>query len=177
MTAEEMMMPDEGEWVRFFFVLGAIAAGIFLSEGLRKLAGLHPEFSRKVVHGGVGFGILFAPRLFISPVPLLLLAAVFAIVNGLAIRKGWLKGMHGLSRRSYGTVYFPVSLFILVLLFWETSPEIVVLSMFAFALGDAAAALVGESIRRPHTFMQSTRRSSAGLGLSFWPDSPLRCSQ
>lgn len=150
-----MVMPDGGEWARFVFVLLAIIGGIGISEFLRTLAGLHPEFSRKVVHGGVGFGILFAPSLFVSPVPLLLLSAIFVLVNLLAIKMGWLQGIHGQSRPSYGTVYFPIALFILVLLFWQRSPEIVALAMFAFSLGDAAAALVGESLTSPHTFILS----------------------
>ncbi len=173
MTDTFLVMPDAAEWQRFVIVVLVISGAIGLSELLRKTFHLHPEFSRKIVHGGVGFGILFGPDLFVSPVPILLLSALFTAVNFMAVRKGWLKGMHGLARRqSYGTVYFPISLFVLALFFWQRSPEIVVLSMFTFSLGDAAAALVGESLRSPHTFSLTgdpkSYEGSAALAFVTW---------
>src|SRR3989304_4878990 len=141
--------PDEIEWIRCAVLAAGILLVIGISELLRSVARFHPEYSRKTVHILVGSGLLFAPRLFISPIPLLVLSVLFILVNGIAIRTGVLKGMHEPGRPSWGTVYFPLSLFVLTLVFWNRSPEIVVLSMFAFSIGDAAAALVGGSMRQP----------------------------
>jgi len=140
---ESIVWPDDAEWLRIGVVFTGILALIGLTEGLRYVARFPSEVSRKFVHFAIGVGILFSPRLFLSPVPLILLSLVFIPINLLAVWKGWLPGIHGPDRRSFGTVYFPVSLLVLTVVFWQRSPELVALAMFSFAVGDAAAALVG----------------------------------
>lgn len=151
----EVVWPDAAEWTRLPLVVLALGGLIGVGELLRKLTHASPEVSRKFVHIGVGAALLLAPRLFISPIPLLVLSVVFAAFNGVAIKAGWLKGMHGRSRRSLGTVYFPISLFLLTVFFWHRSPELVVLAMFSFSMGDAAASIVGESWKRPTEYTLS----------------------
>lgn len=148
----EVLWPDIIEWIRLPLVVGALAGLIVVGEFLRKAGHFAPEFSRKFVHIAVGAALLLAPRLFISPVPILLLSILFALSNGVAIRAGWLKGIHGPKRRSLGTVYFPISLGVLTILLWHHSPEMVVLAMFTFSMGDAAAAIVGESLKKPTSY-------------------------
>ncbi len=151
----EVLWPDVIEWIRLPLVVFALAGLIGLGEVLRRLTHLAPEYSRKFVHIAVGAALLLAPRLFISPIPLLILSVIFALINGVAIKAGWLKGIHGPARRSLGTVYFPVSLFLLTLFLWHRSPDVVVLSMFVFSMGDAAAAIVGESLKKPTVYTMS----------------------
>lgn len=154
-TWSELLWPATVEWIRFGAVLLGIAAVIGLSELFRSLGHLPAEVSRKSVHILIGTWILFSPRLFISPVPLILLCVIFIAVNTAAIRTGMLKGMHGPKRESLGTVYFPVSFLVLVILFWQRSPELVALAMFSFSIGDAAAAVVGESLAAPAVYSLS----------------------
>lgn len=149
----EVLWPDITEWIRLPIVVVALAGLIVVGEFLRKAGRFSPEFSRKFVHIAVGGALLLAPSLFISPVPILILSILFAVSNGVAIRAGWLKGIHGPKRRSLGTVYFPVSLGVLTVLLWHHSPEMVVLAMFTFSMGDAAAAIVGESLPRPTSYI------------------------
>jgi uncharacterized protein (TIGR00297 family) len=156
----EVLWPDTIEWIRLPMVVVALAGLIVVGEVLRKMAHFSPEFSRKFVHIAVGAGLLLGPSLFISPVPFLILSVLFALSNGVAIRAGWLKGIHGPKRRSLGTVYFPISLGALTVLLWHHAPEIVVLAMFTFSMGDAAAAIVGESLRRPTAYSLSGDQKS-----------------
>ena len=157
---ESIVWPDDAEWLRIGVVFTGILALIGLTEGLRYVARFPSEVSRKFVHFAIGVGILFSPRLFLSPVPLILLSLLFIPINLLAVWKGWLPGIHGPDRRSFGTVYFPVSLLVLTVVFWQRSPELVALAMFSFAVGDAAAALVGESLPRPRTYTLTGDRKS-----------------
>jgi len=56
-----------------------------------------------------------------------------------------LKGIHETDRISYGTVYFPVSFFILVCWFWHKDPAILQTAMLIMAFGDPVARLGREN--------------------------------
>ena len=152
--------PTATEWVSFGIVLAGLASFIGAGEAVRSALRWSPEFTRKLVHICVGVLIFFAPAIFTSAVPAMLLAVVFIIINLLAIRFGFLKGMHNTERSSYGTVYYPLAFLILVILFWHRAPMILSLSILVLALGDAAAAIVGEAIRNPAIYELSGDRKS-----------------
>ena len=72
-------------------------------------------------------------------------ALIFILLNFFAIKKDLLKGIHETDRISYGTVYFPISFFILVCWFWQRDLAILQTAMLILALGDPVASWVGES--------------------------------
>jgi uncharacterized protein (TIGR00297 family) len=129
-------------------VLAVLAA----VEFARRRFDLPQEASRKAVHVGTGLLVFFAPMLFTAKLPVLLLALSFTLLNALAYRLQWLSAVHRVSRRSFGTVYYPFALFLLALLFWESSPGIVVAAMSVMALGDGLAGIVGELLPAPHMY-------------------------
>ena len=117
--------PTNSEWIYFISILFGLGTFVVAAELIRKALHWSPEVTRKLVHIATGVLIYFAPEVFHSGIPAILLASVFIIVNYAAIRFGLLKGMHGTNRRSYGTVFYPLSFLILVLLFWESMPQII----------------------------------------------------
>jgi uncharacterized protein (TIGR00297 family) len=160
--------PSPGEWVRFGTILGGICAVIGIGEAVRLALRWPPEFTRKLVHISVAILIFFAPQLFESGVPAIILAVLFTFVAFAAIKLGLLKSLHSVSRGAYGTVYYPLAFLILVVLFWNSHPEIVSLSMLALGLGDASAAIVGESIARPTVYhLTSDKKSVQGSTAMF----------
>jgi len=160
--------PSISEWTLFVLLFVAIALFIAVAEFLRKRFNGSPEITRKLVHILTGVLIYFAPDLFTSGIPAIALAMVFISVNYTAIRFGLLKGIHGTNRRSYGTVYYPLSFLILVLLFWDSAPFIISVSILILALGDAAAAIVGENIPSAHTYnLTSDKKSFEGSTAMF----------
>jgi uncharacterized protein (TIGR00297 family) len=152
--------PSEVEWIRFAEILAGISATIGIGEGIRSVLHWSPEFTRKLVHISVALLIFFAPNLFVTALPALVLAISFTIVAYVAIRLGLLKSLHSVARGAYGTVYYPLAFLVLVLLFWNSHPEIVSLSMLSLGLGDAAAAIVGESIKNPRLFRLTSDKKS-----------------
>jgi uncharacterized protein (TIGR00297 family) len=152
--------PSEVEWIRFAEILAGISATIGTGEGIRFALHWSPEFTRKLVHISVALLIFFAPTLFVTALPPLVLAISFTIVAYVAIRLGLLKSLHSVARGAYGTVYYPLAFLVLVLLFWNSHPEIVSLSMLSLGLGDAAAAIVGESIKNPRLFRLTSDKKS-----------------
>lgn len=155
-----LSLPSADEWWRLVIVVPAVMAMILAGEGARVLFRLPSEFTRKFVHISVGLLIFCAPWIFTNAIPALVLAALFVVMNAVAVNLGLFKSMHGTSRVTYGTVYYPLAFLILILLFWRTAPMILALSMLVLALADAAAAIVGETLRHPTTYRLSSDKKS-----------------
>jgi phytol kinase len=124
--------------------LVTLLSGLRLAQ--RRLA-LSAELSRKLFHIGGGLSTLAFPWLFHSPWPVLALAPVtigafLALKYLRGLRRGLGNVLYGVSRRSLGEVYMPLSLTLVWLLsggkaLWFCIPTL------ALTLADPAAALVG----------------------------------
>ena len=78
------------------------------------------------------------------------------------------KGMDSVERQTYGTVYYPLAFLILVIAFWNSYPAIISISMLILALGDAFAAIVGESVKNPKLYNLTGDRKSVQGSLSMF---------
>ncbi len=158
------------DWLRFIFFLCGIALFIFMAEKTRQRLGWSAEVNRKLVHVLTGILVFFSPFFFVSNRPLAWLAVLFIAVDLFGVATGRLKGMHGTARKSYGTVFYPLTFLILVLFCWDGRKTVLVLSMLVLALADAAAALVGENLKKPHEIIlwkdKKSLEGSAVMALS-----------
>lgn len=125
---------------------------ILIAEGLQKLKHLTSDATRKIVHVTTGFFVAVTPFLFQSRWPILFVCIGFAIINLVAIQLGYLDGMHATQRKSYGTVFYPLALALLLLFYWENHPLILVISMLILAFADPLAATVGQRIKNPSIY-------------------------
>ncbi len=163
-----LLTPAAWEWGRFALILTGLGTVVGIGEFIRRKLGWKAEVTRKFVHVSVGLLIFFAPSLFEVAFLPMLLAGTFILVDLVAVRKGLLVGMHGTARYSYGTVYYPFSFLVLIIFFWYDAPEIVSLGMASLALGDAAAAIVGESLHAPHEYhLTRDKKSLEGSAAMF----------
>lgn len=140
------------DWLLFAGFFVGILLFIIVAEKARSLLGWPAEVNRKLVHVGTGLLIFFCAFLFESNVPLIWMAIIFMLVNLVGVRTGLLKGMHGTQRHTYGTVYYPLTFLILVATCWENHKVILMMSMLILSISDAAAAIVGESLKDPHVY-------------------------
>ncbi len=148
------------DWgLSFVFIVGIVGV-LGLADILLKKLNVHPHTTRRSVHILVGCLVCFAPFIFKTQLPVLLVALIFAVMNFFAIKMNLLKGIHETDRISYGTVYFPVSFFILVCWFWHKDPAILQTAMLIMALGDPVASWVGESRKKPLLFTVLTDKKS-----------------
>lgn len=139
------------DWLMILGLFGGILLLIAFSELLRRWRGWPGEVTRKLVHVLVGVMMFFIPILLSASLPMVLIAAFFTLGNWIAIRLHLLQGMHG-ARESYGTAYYPFAFLLLVLLAWPDQVILIISAMMVLALGDAAAAIVGESLARPRKY-------------------------
>jgi uncharacterized protein (TIGR00297 family) len=160
--------PSIEEWELFLTIFGAIIAFLAIVEFLRYLLHGSQEITRKTVHILIGVLIFFAPQLFHSGIPPLTFAVSFTAITFVTVKLGLLKSIHDTTRVSYGTVFYPVSLLLLIILFWDSAPHILSISILVMALGDAAAGIVGENISSPHEYrLTSDKKSIEGSSTMF----------
>jgi uncharacterized protein (TIGR00297 family) len=76
--------------------------------------------------------------------------------------------MHDTKRPTYGTVYYPLSFLILIIIFWNFDRLIISISILVLALADAGAAIVGESLKKPNEYrLTSDKKSVEGSAAMF----------
>ncbi|MEJ2635738.1 MAG: DUF92 domain-containing protein [Calditrichia bacterium] len=143
--------PPLEDWLNLGMLFLGMLVFILISEFVRHRFHWRQEVTRKIVHISVGVLLLFTPLLLKTSLPLLVIAGFFTIFNFIALRKNLLPGIH-ISRDNLGTVYYAFSFFVLVLLFWDQYKIIIIASMMVMAIGDAAAAIVGHSVAKPHQY-------------------------
>ncbi|MBN2780737.1 MAG: DUF92 domain-containing protein [Candidatus Marinimicrobia bacterium] len=148
------------DWGLFFVFTVAILVILAVADMFLKLLKIHPHNTRRLVHILVGCLVCTAPFIFESRIPVLVIAFLFAVMNYFAIKYKLIRSIHETDRISYGTVYFPISFFILVFWFWEKDPAILLTAMLIMAFADPVASWVGESRRKPLLFTILTEKKS-----------------
>lgn len=146
-------------------LLGLVGAG----EALRAWGGLSAERTRQLVHAGVGLFVAATPVLFVHPFLVYVLAVAFVGVNFVTLRSGWWPGIHGTTRRSLGTVAFPLGLIPALFFCWTLDPGRVYALQVAFvllALADPLAAIVGRRWGKKVYGSKTVEGSAAFFGVA-----------
>ncbi len=139
--------------LRDWFVLSGftalIAALLFGTEKWRQQQRLRTGHSRKLVHFLTGLLMLASPFLFESHLPLLFISLLFILVNVLALRFGLFPAIQIATRKSWGTVFYPIAFFLLIAWFWKRDRLALMVGMSLLAIADVCAALAGERAAQP----------------------------
>ena len=147
-------------FVYVFAILGA-------AEGLRRAFRLPVEFTRKVVHIGVGMWAWGTAALFTDKWFALIPPAVFVVLNYISYRRTLFAAMEVEDKSNLGTVYFPIAFAAIILLFFDISKPLMVAALMPMTWGDAFAAIVGKRYGRHHYVLFGSRRSMEGSAAMF----------
>jgi uncharacterized protein (TIGR00297 family) len=153
-------LPTADEWFFSGIVLFLVLMMIVAAELVRRLMNGNSEITRKFVHVVAGVLMAFAPTVFYSGIPAILLSTLAIIGTFIAVRFGFLQSLHDTERISYGTTYHPLAFLLLVLAFWDDAPHILSIAILILAIPDALAAIVGRSVSAPHVFAFSNDRKT-----------------
>ena len=143
----------------YAFVCGLIAVATVLVRGHT----LSARAARKVIHVGVAHWWLLAMVTMDDPWVASVGPFSFIIINALALRFRLLPAMEA-EGRNWGTVYFPVSLLLLVNLCWRhVMPTWVgAIAVLVLGWGDGLAALVGDRFNGWGFRIWGVRKTVAG---------------
>lgn len=130
------------------FPLGAVFAYlvilVILAEALSRLITNDPELTRKVVHIGSGNVILLAWWLNISRTVIISAAIIAAAIALLSYVIPILPSIESVNRKSFGTLFYAMSMGLLVAYFWQDAPQYAVIGILIMAWGDGMAAIIGQ---------------------------------
>jgi dolichol kinase len=135
-----------GLLISIIYIFGLIGA----AEGLRRWRGYSNDFTRKVIHIGVGMLTWALPFLFSEPWLFIMACLGFMILNLLDWRYGFFAAMSSSSRSNLGTVYFPLGAAVVAYVFWD-NPPIMVAALMPLTWGDGLAPAIGKLYGR-HTY-------------------------
>jgi len=154
-----------GVIISIFFVAIILA----LSELIRKLSKFDTEFTRKFVHIGVSHWWLVAMFLIKDMRFALIAPVIFVFLNYYSYKKELIKSMErGKDSSDLGTVYFPISLIVLILLTWKGGllgqdlRYLGALGVLIMGYGDGFAAIIGQSFGRRRYKIFGNQKSLEG---------------
>jgi len=141
-----------------------IFAIIGLAELLRKKRGYSSDFTRKVIHIGVGMMSWALIYIFTSPWPFVIMCLLFAVFLYLDFRFGFFPAMASKDKNNMGTVYFPLAAATAVYIFWS-QPPLMVAALMPLTWGDGLAPVVGRAFaKRPYYIGNHKRTLEGSLG-------------
>ncbi|MEM8674807.1 MAG: diacylglycerol/polyprenol kinase family protein [Cyanobacteria bacterium P01_G01_bin.67] len=143
------LLPNLGNtWHNLVLPLGAVfgylALLIVLAEILSHLLPNDPELTRKVVHIGSGNVILLAWWLEISQEVIISAAIIAAAIAIISYILPILPSIESVGRKSFGTLFYALSMGLLTLFFWQDRPQYTVIGILIMAWGDGMAAIIGQ---------------------------------
>jgi len=140
------MMTDFG-WA----IIVLVALGIIMGIAKVFSAGLSTEWSRKIVHVGMGcvslgFPFMFENRLTFLYLGMITILVLLVLRLNKKLRKNLGDALLGVNRKSFGELYFVAAIAVVFLLHQEPYEYLISIAVLTFA--DSIAALVGASYGR-----------------------------
>lgn len=108
--------------------------------------GVRSEWTRKIVHAGTGLITLLFPLVLESHWQVLLLCGSFLVLLLASSKFGWLPSINGIDRKSYGSLLYPVIVYLCFLIYATSGKGLILFYMpvLILAICDPVAALVGK---------------------------------
>lgn len=148
-------------WLGLIICIAYVFAMIGLAEALRRRLGYGINFTRKVIHIGVGMMSWGLHVLFDTPWFFIAACAAFVVINYADWRYGFFASMASKDQNNLGTVYFPIAAAAVALLFWEQQP-LMVAALMPLTWGDGLAPVVGRAYGKRTYFVYQHMRTVEG---------------
>tara|TARA_B100000989_G_scaffold284649_1_gene251654 strand:+ start:201 stop:845 length:645 start_codon:yes stop_codon:yes gene_type:complete len=144
--------------LKFAFILIYIFF-IFLVSIIYK--GFNPknkEVLRKIIHIGIGPLIPFAKFLDINQTSALYFTGFVSCLTFINYQFKLFPTIEDIDRKSYGTLFYCLSLFILIYLYWDKDPTSLIAGFFIMTFGDGLAGLIGKNFNsKSWTFLKQKK--------------------
>ena len=134
------------------------------------------EVVRKIIHIGIGPLIPIAQFLQINQNSALIFTGFVSILVFINYNYKLFPTIEDVERKSYGTLFYCLSLFILIYLFWDKYPYALISGFFIMTFGDGLAGLIGKSFNSKSWIFFKQKKSLFGTMTMFLTSLIVVCS-
>lgn len=134
------------------------------------------EIVRKIIHIGIGPLIPIAQFLKINQNSALIFTGIVSVMVFINYRYKLFPTIEDVKRKSYGTLFYCLSLFILIYLFWDKDPYALISGFFIMTFGDGLAGLIGKSFDSKSWIFFKQKKSLLGTMTMFLTSLIVICS-
>ncbi len=131
--------------IKFTLILLYLFLIFLISIVFKKYNENSRELVRKIIHIGIGPLIPIAQFLKINQNSALIFTGIVSLLVLINYTYKLFPTIEDVERKSYGTLFYCLSLFILIYLFWDKDPYALITGFFIMTFGDGLAGLIGKS--------------------------------
>jgi len=125
------------------------------------------EIVRKIIHIGIGPLIPIAQFLEIDQNSALIFTGIVSFLVFINYTYKLFPTIEDVERKSYGTLFYCLSLFILIYLFWDKDPYALVAGFLTMTFGDGLAGIIGKSYKSNSWTLFKQKKSLFGTVTMF----------
>ncbi len=148
--------------LKVFVICIYILSIFFLSSIFEKENPNNHELKRKIIHIGIGPLIPIAQFLRIDQNSALFFTGIISLLVLTNYTYKIFPTIEDIERKSYGTLFYCLSLFILIFLFWDKDPYSLITGFFIMSFGDGLAGLIGKTFNSKSWILFKQKKSLFG---------------
>ena len=148
--------------LNFVFILIYIFIIFFISIIYKRFNPNNKEVLRKIIHIGIGPLIPLAKFLGIDQISALYFTGLISLLTFINYQSKLFPAIEDVDRKSYGTLFYCLSLFILIYLYWNKDPTSLMAGFFIMTFGDGFAGLIGKNFQSKSWFFLNQKKSFFG---------------
>ena len=120
------------------------------------------ELHRKFIHIGIGPIIPIAQYLEINQKSAFFTTGIISLLILFNYRYKLFPAIEDIERKSYGTLFYCLSLFVLIFLYWNKDPTSLVIGFLIMTFGDGFAGLIGKNFKSKNWIFFKQTKSLLG---------------
>ena len=152
---------------KFVFICFYIFLIFLISLLCKKFNPNNKEALRKIIHIGIGPLIPLAKFLDIDQISALYITGIISLLTFINYQFKLFPTIEDVDRKSYGTLFYCLSLFILIYLYWNRDPTSLIAGFFIMTFGDGFAGLIGKNFQSKSWFFLKQKKSFFGTMTMF----------
>ena len=153
--------------LKFIPIVVYIFSVFLISIIYKKFNEDNKEAIRKIIHIGIGPLIPIAQYLKIDQNSALTFTGIISLLIFLNYLYKLFPSIEDVDRKSFGTLFYCLSLFFLIFLFWEKDPYSLIAGFFIMTFGDGLAGLIGKNFNSKSWFVLQQKKSLFGTFTMF----------
>ena len=162
--------------IKFAIILLYLFLIFLISIVFKKYNEDNKEIVRKIIHIGIGPLIPIAQFLKINQNSALIFTGIVSLMVFTNYNYKLFPTIEDVERKSYGTLFYCLSLFILIYLFWDKDPYALISGFFIMTFGDGLAGLIGKSFNSKSWILFNQKKSLFGTMTMFLTSLIVVCS-